>query len=77
MIELMREYTGITALVFGTVVYMLGIWRGSKVAKDTRHLLITTTSEVLINDLIESGFIRYREEEQDGEMVFIMMKHDE
>jgi len=81
MIELMQEYSGTTAVLIGTIIYVLGNWMGrthneeliDNVINDT----VAFTTETVVNNLIDDGYICCREEERDGKIVSFMLTYEE
>ena len=81
MIDLMQANLGVTAVFFGTIIYVLGNWMGrnnneeaQKVAWDAT---VEFTTEKVVNKLIDDGYIYTREEEESGQTVTVLVRYDE
>ena len=91
MIDFMQANLGFTAVFFGTIIYVLGNWMGRNHSEElidnaiSNTVQVTTTSpsstkkgtELVVNDLIDSGYICCREEEHDGKTVSYMITYEE
>ena len=81
MIELMQEYSGVSAVLIGTIIYMLGIWMGRNHSEEAQAIAwdatVEYTTEKVVNKLIDDGYICIREEEEDGQIVTVLVRYDE
>jgi|TARA_R110000796_G_scaffold4029_5_gene15366 hypothetical protein len=81
MIDFMQANLGFTAVFFGTIIYVLGNWMGRNHSEELIDNAISNTvqvtTELVVNDLIDSGYICCREEEHDGKTVSYMITYEE
>tara|TARA_R110002074_G_scaffold255644_2_gene428048 strand:- start:930 stop:1196 length:267 start_codon:yes stop_codon:yes gene_type:complete len=81
MIDFMQANLGFTAVCFGTIIYVLGNWMGrnhsEELINNTISNTVTVTTELVVNDLIDNGYICCREEEHDGKTVSYMVTYEE
>jgi hypothetical protein len=78
MIELMQEYSGASAVIIGTIIYLIGMWRGSK--SPSESLISETIHEAVVHttdQLIEEGYICTNEVERDGKMISVIVPYEE
>lgn len=61
-----------------TVVYLVGLWTGYKTGMTSRTQGITTiVTEAVVDDLINNGYLKTREDIVNGERVVTIVKYDE
>jgi hypothetical protein len=81
MIELMQEYSGTTAVLIGTIIYVLGNWMGrnhnEELIDNVISNTVTLTTETVVNNLIDDGYICCREEERDGKIISFIVPYEE
>lgn len=85
MIDLMQENPQLTIVLLVTIVYALAYWMGRNSCQSmvddavqaSIAISIKITTETVVNELIDAGYICCREEEEDGEMVSYMITYEE
>ena len=81
MIDFMQANLGVTAVFLGTIIYVLGNWMGRNHSEELIDNAISNTvqvtTELVVNDLFDSGYICCREEEHDGKTVSYMITYEE
>ena len=77
----MQANLGFTAVFLGTIIYVLGNWMGRNHSKEAyaiaRNAIVESTTEIVVNKLIDDGYIGIREEEEDGQIVTVLVRYGE
>lgn len=69
---------GILVVICTTIVYLIGLWSGFKTGVTNKsHEITKVVTEAVINDLVDGGYIKTKEEVIDGELTVTIIKYDE